>query len=85
MQIPLNDQEISQMDPLPFPPTIINRNSDFANLPDDIKTWRQLKEHVQLNERELPPGSLYKVLGLQSIQYQINVNMIQRRRQQNMF
>ena len=83
VQIPLNDQQISQMDPLQFPPTIINRNSDLGNLPDDIKTWRQLKEHVQRNERELPPGSLYKVLGLQSIHYQINVNMLQRRIQQN--
>ena len=81
--IPLNEQQISQMDPLHFPPTIINRNSDLGNLPDDIRTWRQLKEHVQRNERELPPGSLIKVLGLQSIHYQIQLNMLQRRLQQN--
>ena len=81
--IPLNDQQISQMDPLHFPPTIINRNSDLGNLPDDIRTWRQLKEHVQRNERELPRGSLGKVLGLQSIHYQIQMNLLQRRFQQN--
>ena len=83
VQIPLNEQQISQMDPLQFPPNIINRNSDLGNLPDDIRTWRQLKEHVQRNERELPRGSLVKVLGLQSIHYQIQMNMAQRRLQQN--
>lgn len=82
--IPLNEQQINQMDPLHFPPTIINRNSDLGNLPDDIRTWRQLKEHVQRNERELPPGSLFKVLGLQSIHYQIQLNMLQRKLQQNL-
>ena len=82
VRMPLNDQQISQMDPLQFPPTIINRNSDLGKLPDDIRTWRQLKEHVQRNERELPQGSLSKVLGLQSMHYQINMNMIQRRLQQ---
>ena len=82
-QIPLNDQQISQMDPMQFHPSIINRNSDLGNLPDDIRTWRQLKEYVQRNERDLPPGSLIKVLGLQSIHYQIQMNMIQRRLQQN--
>ena len=86
--IPLNEQQISQMDPMQFPPTIINRNSDLGNLPDDIRTWRQLKEHVQRNERELPPRSLIKVLGLQSIHYQLQMGklqmgMLQRRLQQN--
>ncbi len=83
MQMPLNDQQINQMDPLQFPPTIINRNNDLGNLPDDIRTWRQLKEHVQRNERELPPGSLIKVLGLQSMHYQIQMNMVQKRLRQN--
>ena len=83
VRMPLNDQQISQMDPLQFPPTIINRQSDLGNLPDNIRTWRQLKEHVRRKERELPPGSLVKVLGLQSMHYQINMNMIQRRLQQN--
>ena len=81
--IGLNEQQISQMDPLHFPPTIINRSSDLGNLPDDIRTWRQLKEHVRRNERDLPPGSLIKVLGLQSIHYQIHLSMMQRRLQQN--
>ena len=81
--IPLNEQQTSQMDPLHFPPTIINRNSDLGNLPDDIRTWHQLKEHVGRHERELPPGSLIKVLGLQSIHYQIQLQMLQRRLQQN--
>ena len=81
--IPLNEQQISQMDPSHFPPSFINRNSDLGNLPDDIRTWRQLKEHVQRNERELPQGSLNKVLGLQSMHYQIELNMLQRRLQQN--
>lgn len=79
--IPLNEQQISQMDPQHFPPSIINRKSDLGSLPDDIRTWRQLKEHVQRNERELPPGSLNKVSGLQSIHYQMH--MLQRRLQQN--
>ena len=52
--IALNDQQISQMDPLHFPPAFIKRGTDLGNLLDDIRTWRQLKEHVQRNERELP-------------------------------
>ena len=83
--VPLNEQQINQMDPLPFPPTIINRNSDLGNLPDNIRTWGQLKGHVQRNERELPPGSLIKVLGLQSMHfhYQRQMNMAQQRLQQS--
>ena len=84
--IALNDQQISQMDTLHFPPSIINRNINFDNLSDDIRTWRQMKEHVQPNERELLSGSLIKVLDLQSIHYQIQMNVnLERRYQQNMF
>ena len=71
--IKMTELQMNQMDPLQFPPIIINRNSDLGNLPDDVRTWRQLKEHVQRNERELPTGSLLKIEGLQSIHYQINL------------
>ena len=71
----LNDQQISQMDPLQFPPYIVKRGTDLGNLPDDIRTWRQLKEHVQRNERGLPKCSLGKILTLQSMHYQINMNI----------
>ena len=68
--LPLNESQVRFMDNQPFPPTILNKNNRLGQLPESVKTWRQLKEYVQQSAQSLPPGSLQNVLGLQSIHMQ---------------
>ena len=71
MPIRLTPEQNQYMDNLPFPPQIINRNSYLGNIPDNIQSWRQLKAFVHQSAQTLPPGSLQKVIGLQSIHFQM--------------
>ncbi|KAK4693696.1 hypothetical protein P7C71_g3753, partial [Lecanoromycetidae sp. Uapishka_2] len=70
LPIDLNIEQIQLMDNLRFPPNIMNRGSELGKLPENVQTWRQLKEHIRRNTQTLPPGSMQKVMGLQSLQFQ---------------
>lgn len=69
--IKLTPEQGQYMDNIGFPPNIINRRSELGNVPENVQTWRQLKEFVNRNAQNLPPNSLQKVIGLQSIHFQM--------------
>ena len=69
--IQLNETQTRHMDSLNFPANLLNRSSDLGNLPENLRTWGQLKEHVHRNESNLPQSSLAKVISLQSIDFQL--------------
>lgn len=69
--IQLNENQTRHMDSLNFPANLLNRSSDLGNLPENLRTWGQLKEHVHRNESNLPQSSLAKVISLQSIDFQL--------------
>lgn len=71
MPIRLTPQQGQYMDNLAFPSYIINRRSELGNIPEDVQTWGQLKEYVHRNGQDLPPSSFSKILGLQSIHFQM--------------
>ena len=81
--IALNEGQTRHMDTLEFPANLLNRSSDLGKLPDNLRTWGQLKEYVHRNESNLPPSSLQKVISLQSIDFQIRQHqaMSQRKNQ----
>ena len=58
------------MDAFNFPAGILNANSALSQLPENVKTWAQLKAWVAQNDHTLPPGSLLKLRGLQGLHYQ---------------
>ncbi len=70
MPIQLNEVQLRFMDSQPFPPAILNKNNSLGQLPESVKTWRQLKDYVQQRGQSLPPGSINNVVGLQSIHMQ---------------
>jgi len=81
--IKLTNEQGQYMDNLSFPPNIINRRSELGNVPENVQSWRQLKEFVHRNAQNLPPSSLQKVIGLQSIHFQMQNSAHQQRLQMN--
>ena len=68
--ITLTEEQAKRMDEQNFPVAILNGGSTLSQLPQDIKTWGQLKSWVTQNDNTLPPGSLVKLRGLQGLHYQ---------------
>ena len=68
--MPLNEVQVRFMDSQNFPPAILNKSNSLGQLPDSVKTWRQLKDYVQQNLQSLPSNSINNVVGLQSIHMQ---------------
>lgn len=81
--ITLTEEQAKKMDGLNFPTGILKTDSPLSKLPQDIKTWGQLKSWVTQNDHTLPPRSLVKLRGLQGLHYrdlkqrgqQMNQNM----------
>lgn len=71
--ISLDENATRIMDRVEFPRTLLNVAGDNAKVPEHIKQWGQLKQWVHKNSNILPPGSIHKVVGLQSIVYQQRV------------
>ena len=69
-RIALNEAQVNYMDAQNFPPAIINRNNSLGQLPENVKTWRQLKEYVHRGGQKLPAGSMQNVIHLQSVHMQ---------------
>lgn len=65
--ITLTDEQAKQMDEQNFPVAILNGGNTLSQLPQDIKTWGQLKSWVAQNDSILPAGSLSKLRGLQGL------------------
>ena len=68
--ISLDDNTTRMMDKVEFPRSILSLTGDNAKVPENITQWGQLKQWVLHNPNILPPGSIQKVVGLQSIVYQ---------------
>ena len=76
----LTEEQARWMDQHNFPAAILNHGSTLSQqLPQDIKTWGQLKSWVTQHDSSLPPGSLAKLRGLQGLHYQ---NLARHREQQ---
>ncbi|KAK5032305.1 hypothetical protein LTR16_012084, partial [Cryomyces antarcticus] len=58
--------QMRQMDLGPFPPHLLSQ-SVFQSLPEDVKTWGQLKEWTQQNPT-LPEGTVDKLRQYQQLQ-----------------
>ena len=71
--ISLDENTSRMMDRVEFPRGLLNLAGRDAKVPEHIKQWGQLKQWVVQNSSILPPGSINKVLGLQSIVYQQKV------------
>lgn len=78
----LTEEQARQMDNLTFPNGILNSSSALSQLPENVKTWGQLKSWVGQNDHTLPPGSLLKLRSLQGLHYQ-NLAMQQKRQNVN--
>lgn len=71
--ISLDESTTRIMDRVEFPRGLLNLAGENAKVPEHIKQWGQLKQWVVQNSNILPPGSIQKVMGLQSIVYQQKV------------
>lgn len=80
----LTEDQARQMDGRNFPLGILNVNSALSQLPQDVKSWGQLKAWVAQNDSKLPPGSLTKLRGLQGLHFQQIALGTQRRVHPNM-
>lgn len=76
----LTEEQTRQMDAFNFPAGILNANSALSQLPENVKTWAQLKSWVAQNDHTLPHGSLLKLRGLQGLHYQ---NLAAQHKRQN--
>ncbi len=65
----LTDQQVRQMDGQNFPAGILSMGGALSSMPEDVKTWGQLKRWVAQNQDRLPPGNLDKLKGLQGLHY----------------
>lgn len=79
----LTDEQARQMDNFTFPGGILNTSSALSQLPENVKTWGQLKAWVAQNDHTLPHGSLLKLRSLQGLHYQ-NLAAQQKRQNVNM-
>ena len=70
---PLDSDAIRMMDRVEFPRGLLVLTGKNTKVPENIKQWGQLKQWVAQNSDTLPPGSIQKVAGLQSIVYQQKV------------
>lgn len=68
--ISLDENTTRIMDRFDFPRGLLVLAGENAKVPEHIKQWGQLKQWVHQNSNILPPGSIQKVMGLQSIVYQ---------------
>lgn len=68
--IPMDINTTRMMDTQEYPPNLLNNNSNFVNMPQNIKHWGQLKQWVQQNAGILPPQTMERVTALQSIIFQ---------------
>ncbi|KAL8994048.1 MAG: hypothetical protein Q9188_007178 [Gyalolechia gomerana] len=66
---PLTNEQVRQMDQKVFPAEMLSKASQLAQLPKEVKTWRQLKDFVSKNASSLPPGTSSKLEHLQAVQY----------------
>ncbi|KAI9812195.1 MAG: hypothetical protein M1827_004861 [Pycnora praestabilis] len=68
----MTPERIREMDTKDFPRSILNaqNNNTISQVPEQVKTWSQLKEWVARNPGHMPPGSLDKLKNLQSLHYQ---------------
>lgn len=72
--ISLDESTTRMMDRVDFPRSLLAPLAgENAKVPEHIKQWGQLKQWVLQNSNILPPGSIQKVMGLQSIVYQQKV------------
>lgn len=71
--IALDENTTRMMDRVEFPRSLLNLAGENAKVPEHIKQWGQLKQWVLQNSNILPPESIQKVMGLQSIVYQQKV------------
>ncbi|KAL8688706.1 MAG: hypothetical protein Q9218_005453 [Villophora microphyllina] len=62
---PLTEEQTRQMDQRLFPAKILQSEA----LPQDVKTWGQLKDFAAKNTNKLPTGTLTKVQHLQTMQF----------------
>lgn len=76
----LNEEQARQMDSINFPSGILNATNAYSQIPENVKTWAQLKLWVSQNDSILPPGSLGKLRGLQGLHFQ---NIAQQQKRQN--
>ncbi|KAL8697423.1 MAG: hypothetical protein Q9224_002327 [Gallowayella concinna] len=67
---PLTEEQARQMDQKVFPSNLLSQGSQLlAQMPEDVRTWGQLKEYVVKNAPTLPSETLSKLEDLQAIQY----------------
>ncbi|KAL8813814.1 MAG: hypothetical protein Q9223_006926 [Gallowayella weberi] len=67
---PLTEEQARQMDQKVFPSNLLQQGSQLlAQMPEDVKTWGQLKDYVVKNAQSLPSDTLSKLEDLQAIQY----------------
>ncbi|KAL9125832.1 MAG: hypothetical protein Q9217_005018 [Psora testacea] len=69
----INEEQTRFMDGLEFPRGILNNKSAFGRVPENAKTWGELKQFVSQNARSLPDGLLRKLGELQAQAYHLNV------------
>lgn len=63
----LTKEQIRQMDQRIFPANLLREG--MAHIPQEVKTWGQLKEFAMKRAQQLPQGLLPKLEHLQAIQY----------------
>ncbi|KAH0542906.1 hypothetical protein FGG08_002766 [Glutinoglossum americanum] len=65
----LTPERLREMDVTDFPRNILNANNSklASQIPDQVKSWGQLKEWVSRNPQHMPSGSLDKLRSLQGI------------------
>jgi len=66
---PVSEQQLSRMEDSLYPPKFFNVANTSTRPPDDVRTWRQLKDWMSANAQMAPPGALDQVKYLQRQQF----------------
>ena len=66
---PMNEEQVRQMDCQDYPTTILNSSMLMQHIPQDVKTWGDLKSWVSKNPHLIPSETLEKLRGLQRLHF----------------
>lgn len=72
--VEMTEEQIQEMDRIPFPHAMLNANANMTPPPQNVKTWGQLKQWASQNPHVFGGVDLPKLLSLQRIHFAQSLN-----------
>ncbi|KAK2765523.1 hypothetical protein FQN54_008377 [Arachnomyces sp. PD_36] len=79
----MSEEQIQEMDRVPFPHAMLNANANMTPPPQHVKTWGQLKQWASQNPHVFGGVDLPKLLSLQRIHFAQSLNAQKREAARN--